>query len=788
MRFPNNKVISFGVTAEGELLVGAGAGQVNISQVTIFRLLGAGAAVHSSVTPHQKTDDDPEISGLTIDGTDYAFESAVANANKIVLDTLVESASDLRTDVNANTADIRTNKANIGTNKANILTYKEKVDDLTTRFDGLELGEENDTADEIRDKLESLQGDKRLVAEAIDGLPEPVKHWSGNAPFAIDEIVVHESYLYVSRQSNNHNNEPEPNGNSWWKRLSVVLSEQRASNAAFTATIDDLEEKVQGVEVETELAGEVDKIRHNQEDISNLTRALSNDKEPADWHLANGRNGVPAASVFARTGQNRNSLPNTANFTTPAWNLPANEDVTVYVAVPKNVPLEKFRLVDVTHRSDGQEADVFIPSNRWINVTDQVPNRASVGGTVFDISGLPGKIVAHATDGVGMYFINRYDDPRSGRATAHFYNVSDGTRDNTKDIPLDNSSGGVNPDNQNPSCAAFDGTTLYVGERDTGTIWRYNPTTKAGNHNFQTVTFANLFGIAVSSNRVYTFHHGNVFINSYDKTSGAQQSSEDINTGADYSDINGLFTDGTTMWVSRQSGSDVHAITIADSTRDTAKDVPSSTIRGFNPGSGRFISISKSGSVFYALYEGNRVQGINIDFTVPSTAGEFNFYRAWEFRSSSRGQAQVSYGHNAIDQIVFDGMLSDRLVGGLKRRYKEEFSGNVDVTSSKQFVEVDYDLPDDETIRVQINAEEDESIFEVPNPKIGSAVGGTPVPKATADEGDSAVVANSTTFHVGRRTFYLGYTTAGKLLVSSNNANADPAPLRILSRRLVLNQ
>ena len=104
-------------------------------------------------------------------------------------------------------------------------------------------------------------------------------------------------------------------------------------------------------------------------------------------------------------------------------------------------------------------------------------------------------------------------------------------------------------------------------------------------------------GLATTGDRVYLVHDTTT-IRAYNRTTGARVSADDITPHADNADAEGLYSDGTTLYVLDDDDTKVYAYTLSTGARDTSKEF------SLNTNNTEATGITKIGTHFYVL-DGN---------------------------------------------------------------------------------------------------------------------------------------------------------------------------------------
>ncbi len=154
---------------------------------------------------------------------------------------------------------------------------------------------------------------------------------------------------------------------------------------------------------------------------------------------------------------------------------------------------------------------------------------------------------------------------------------NNGTRDSSRDFDLDS-------DNLNPNGMFSDGTTLWVSDVDDNKIYAYDLAngSRDASQDFDTLAAAgnnDPFGLWSDGTNMWVVNFtsgGSIKIYAYDLATKERDESKDFNdltnagTGNDIP--TGLWSDGTTIWVSDFNDNKIYAYGLANKTRDASKD------------------------------------------------------------------------------------------------------------------------------------------------------------------------------------------------------------------------
>ena len=172
---------------------------------------------------------------------------------------------------------------------------------------------------------------------------------------------------------------------------------------------------------------------------------------------------------------------------------------------------------------------------------------------------------------------------QSGTAPKFFaYNRSDGSRDSSKDFNTLNAA-----DNDSPTGLCSDGTTMFVVDRDDNKVYAYTLSTKARDST-KDITLAmanaNATGVWCDANTIWVANAASAAGNkifAYKRLDGTHDSTKDMESlyvssaadGENAEDPSGLWSNGTTMFVTDSKDDKVYAYKLSDESRDSDKEI-----------------------------------------------------------------------------------------------------------------------------------------------------------------------------------------------------------------------
>ena len=396
-------------------------------------------------------------------------------------------------------------------------------------------------------------------------------------------------------------------------------------------------------------------------DLVHLTRNIVDVVQENTWRTADGTNATTESRILARTGSDRFTLPaDTAFNSATAMVMPqVGVDASYVVRLAKDEDKSDYRL-HVALGGQTQTLNSYITGNRWQKLertSDQhITHNSSKELSIGSINGITGGITT--TNG-GSYVITITGTPVVRKA---LYFLPNGTRSSSTDVDLDDA-------NTHPGDPWWDITSarLYVPDFNSGIVYVYNTT----NNSLATTWTASqtgfgseqLLSVTGTSTRIYLVGFGHE-LQSYNKSTKARVSSDDITltTNDELNNIASIATDGTTIWLADSVTNDVKAVTLSTKARDSAKDLPSSHLRGAGITGITSLSVTKATAntgTFYAWQVGtdhHRAFDFNWNAST-STSASHDYYHAWDARIPLAGTVTVEEGHDALDTTIWDGEI-----------------------------------------------------------------------------------------------------------------------------------
>ena len=172
---------------------------------------------------------------------------------------------------------------------------------------------------------------------------------------------------------------------------------------------------------------------------------------------------------------------------------------------------------------------------------------------------------------------------QSGTAPKLFaYNRSDGSRDSSKDFTTLNAAG-----NESPNGLCSDGTTMFVVDRDDAKVYAYkmSDTTRDSAKDIALVMAnANATGVWCDANTIWVANEavaaGNKIF-AYQRSDGTHDSTKDMDSlyvssaadGENAEKPSGLWSNGTTMFVTDSEDDKVYAYKLSDESQDSSKNI-----------------------------------------------------------------------------------------------------------------------------------------------------------------------------------------------------------------------
>ena len=220
--------------------------------------------------------------------------------------------------------------------------------------------------------------------------------------------------------------------------------------------------------------------------------------------------------------------------------------------------------------------------------------------------------------------------PDSNDNKVYAYTLLTGDRDTTKEFNL-------HADNSNSRGIWSDGTTIWITDNNTSRqVYAYNFSDYArkSSHDFiLDVLNSNPRGIWFNSNTIYCADEGTDKIYAYDKPNFTSINTANwILTNNVFTDMTGMWSDGTTIWLSDRnniSNADtIYAYNISTRLRDSSKDITlhldnQYPISIWSDGTIIYVLNTDSSSHIYAynLFDGTR--NISEEFTPPIISSRF---------------------------------------------------------------------------------------------------------------------------------------------------------------------
>ena len=240
------------------------------------------------------------------------------------------------------------------------------------------------------------------------------------------------------------------------------------------------------------------------------------------------------------------------------------------------------------------------------------------------------------SDGTTMWIADRFDEK------IYAYNLATKARDSSKDFNTLAAAG-----NTHPAGLWSDGTTMWVSDDNAHKIYAYNlatkqtlqtiPVTGYGPQDFITLLAAgntNPQGIWSDGTTMWVLDRFDRKLYAYNLATKARDSSKDFNTlrAARNFGPEGIWSDGTTMWVSDNFDNKLYAYNLATKARDSSKDF--STLPSLHPdclwSDGTTMWISDSGErKLYAYNLATKARDSSKDFDTLAAAGNTHPQGLW---------------------------------------------------------------------------------------------------------------------------------------------------------------
>ncbi|MYK76475.1 MAG: hypothetical protein F4016_06030 [Acidimicrobiaceae bacterium] len=197
------------------------------------------------------------------------------------------------------------------------------------------------------------------------------------------------------------------------------------------------------------------------------------------------------------------------------------------------------------------------------------------------------------------------------------YNKSDKSRDSSKDFNTLSSAG-----NNNPTGIWSNGTTMWVADRADHKIYAYNMSDKSrdSSKDFKGLIVAPPFAPQYAPTGIWSdgttmwvtnYWYGKIF--AYKMSDKSRDCSKDFDGLISWYGINAhyvIWSEGTTLWVTDQATDKIYAFKMSDKSRDSSKDFASTLALAFN---NNLYEIWSDGTTLWVIDAGdNKVYSYNL--------------------------------------------------------------------------------------------------------------------------------------------------------------------------------